>query len=287
MKSFPLNIKKGAHRIWGCAHDSIKAMLADKKTAFICMAAEMLFLVTIGFVSSSFIDRIKASIISLGAILAGGGVSDSVVLASDGLLDLIVGAGGGAYLIRIGVLFSLLMLCTYALWCLFHGFIWVHIYKLLGVKTEPTIIFRRFTQVSILWVMLYYLQRCIFFVASFFATLKTKDPTTLNNDPIMLSMLILIVYFGFISYTQIGSHKALKSIRNAFSIGVFKAGRPVSGILSLVVLFIALNYVLIGAEIIHPSLLIVGGTLLVIPVMTWARVFFTSWVKKSDEAVHL
>lgn len=282
MNSLLSRIRKGMHNLWSCAKSSGQAMLKNKKNALLCMTAEILFLLTVGFVSSSFIDRIKASIISLGAILAGGGVSDDIVLASSGLLDLIISAGGGAYLIRIGALFLLLMLCTYSLWCLFHGFIWIHIYKLLGVKTEPATIFKRFTQISILWVLLYYAQRIIFFVVSFFATLKTKDPTALNNNPIMLSMLAFIVYFGFISYTQVGSHKALKSIRNAFFIGTFKAGRTVIALLALVVLFITLNYVLVGVEMIHPSLLIVGGTLLVIPAMTWARLFFTTWVEKRN-----
>lgn len=280
--SFLSKLKKGARRLWSVAKSSAEAMLADKKNALICMTSEILFLVTIGFVSVSFIDRIKASIVSIGAILAGGGASDDIVLSSSGLLDLIIRAGGGAYLIRISVLFLLLMLCTYALWCIFHGFIWIHVYKILGVKTEPTIVFKRFTQVSILWVLLYYVQRIIFFVASFLVALRTKDPTTLNNNPVLLSMLALIVAFGFLTYTQIGSHKALKSIRNAFSLGIFSAGRSLVGILVLVLIVIALNYVLIGVEMIHPALLIVGGTLLVVPAMTWARVFFTSWMQNPN-----
>lgn len=280
--SFLSKLKKGVRRLWSVAKSSAEAMLADKKNALICMTSEILFLVTIGFVSVSFIDRIKASIVSIGAILAGGGASDDIVLSSSGLLDLIIRAGGGAYLIRISVLFLLLMLCTYALWCIFHGFIWIHVYKILGVKTEPTIVFKRFTQVSILWVLLYYVQRIIFFVASFLVALRTKDPTTLNNNPVLLSMLALIVAFGFLTYTQIGSHKALKSIRNAFSLGIFSAGRSLVGILVLVLIVIALNYVLIGVEMIHPALLIVGGTLLVVPAMTWARVFFTSWMQNPN-----
>lgn len=280
--SFLSKLKKGVRRLWSVAKSSVEAMLADKKNALICMTSEILFLVTIGFVSVSFIDRIKASIVSIGAILAGGGASDDIVLSSSGLLDLIIRAGGGAYLIRISVLFLLLMLCTYALWCIFHGFIWIHVYKILGVKTEPTIVFKRFTQVSILWVLLYYVQRIIFFVASFLVALRTKDPTTLNNNPVLLSMLALIVAFGFLTYTQIGSHKALKSIRNAFSLGIFSAGRSLVGILVLVLIVIALNYVLIGVEMIHPALLIVGGTLLVVPAMTWARVFFTSWMQNPN-----
>ncbi len=264
--------------VWSCAVHAARAMRADKKNSLLCMIADILFFIFAGFINSAYMTRMVASLYSVGALLQG--AEESAVLASDGLFSLLAAVGAAPHIWRIVVMLALMAVSLFALYALFHGFIWVHVFKILKVKTESTTIFKRFAQVSVLWAGVFFLQRIIFFVASFFVMLHTKDPAALNNDPVLVSMLFVIAYFAMVCATQIAEHGAAASIRRSFSLGIRRAPRILAAVILLVAVFLAVNYALFALQTLWPALLLIGGTIIVIPAMTWTRAFFTAWVRR-------
>lgn len=270
--------KNMATDVYTCASDALRAMWNDMKNSSFCMAAEILFFIFTGFIISAYLTRMVSLLYSIGALLQG--VDESTVLASHGLFSLLGAVGAAPYLWRIAVLFALMGLSLFALYGLFHGFIWVHVLKILNINMEPTMIFKRFVQVSILWVALFFVQRMIFFAVSLFATLRTRDPTSFHNNPILLFLLFIIAYFAAISYTQIAEHPALASIRRSFSLSIRRFPHVFAAVFVVTIIFVAINYALLALQKIWPPLVLIAGTVTVIPAMTWVRVFLTAWMHK-------
>jgi len=147
-------VKSVAADVCSCTANAARAMWADKKDSLICMAADMLFFIFAGFITSAYMTRMVASLYSIGALLQG--AEESAVLASDGLFSLLDAVGAAPHVWRIAAMLTLMTLSLFALYGLFHGFIWVHIFKILRIKTDPTTIFKRFVQVSVLWAALFF-----------------------------------------------------------------------------------------------------------------------------------
>ena len=179
------------------------------------------------------------------------------------------------YFRNILLLGTSLVLITYLLYCIFHGFIWRFCFNLTAKKGKYVPYIKKFFLVNLFWYPLFVFYIIINFFFSYIDNVgRRTDPSGLFfMENLSNLLLILIIYFAFISYVKIGENKVWKSIKESFRIGIKKFIWVLLMYIIIALVFIAINYLLVPIGNLHYILIIIIGSLIIIPLMLWVRIF--------------
>ncbi|MBD3163908.1 hypothetical protein GF323_01800 [Candidatus Woesearchaeota archaeon] len=243
---------------------SFSALINNYKLIWMPMLAEVLFLISFGFFISPLRNSIGRSLLNLGDII----ITDSQkgTISLDSLFQ-------SGYFKNIALLSFIAIILSYLLYCVFHGFIWNFTLNLVSRKKEkyPAYL-KKFFLVNTIWFSLLIIYTLFSFIVSYIDILNQR----LNTSFIVLApftnlLLVLILYFSFISYVQIHENRP-KAVRNSLLLGI-KRFKVLFYILLAFALF-ALIYILVGLiNILSFALFILTGIIVIPFLMLWIRIF--------------
>jgi len=98
--------------------------------------------------------------------------------------------------------------------------------------------------------------------------------------PIFLTISLVVIYFALISYALLGQEKIRDIMKQSFLIGVKKIHFVLAAYAATMILFIAAQYIMEFASKINIAALYITGILILIPLISWSRVFLTMNVEK-------
>lgn len=178
----------------------------------------------------------------------------------------------------IVLLFFVLMIFIYLVYCIFQSLNWRITRNITGSKFRTGEFIKSFFKINMLWFALFYLGLLFERMIGIVLILSSKKQDT---GIIALIIAVLIAYFAFISYALIGKKGAVKQ---SFILGFkkFLIFVPMYAIIAIV--FLIINYILLFAQQTNYILMVILGFLLFLPALTWARVFICLAVNKVKNA---
>ncbi|MFH0874896.1 MAG: hypothetical protein V1859_03090 [archaeon] len=247
--------------------ESFKAIKEKKFFILFPVIIDLLFIISFGFTVNYFLANIEEKAVALiqsgKSMLYAGSLIKGLFSNNDSLSILLSTLG--------------IMITAYINYCIFQGSNWMLAKKFVHVKVSFFAYMKKFFLINLFWFFLFYIVQITDYFRRLFGYLRQQDYSWLSNALIFL--LILIVYFAFISYTLLTKYNVKKAIRKSFSLGIKKIHYILFMYLILYLIFLLLDFL---AKI-NFVLMILVGILLVSPAFTWARIFINLVVGKLDK----
>lgn len=255
------------HDIFLNARDSFKVLIQQRIKIIFPIILELMFFLVLGFFSGPLLNEIFTNLVYIGDLMAGESVT-----ASKNMWDVVVSSESFAHMALIGVV---LILVVYVLYCLFHGIIWRYCMGLNGKGTGYMAYIKRFFLVNILWYILYIFIYLIYFFLFYIDTVGRRiNPSGFYFISVIpIFFLLVVVYFALISYVLIYRNNAWKSIRKSIKIGILRSYPLIGNMFLLIIFFFVLNYFLYLLSLVSFVLLVIGGIVILMPMLVFARVY--------------
>jgi hypothetical protein len=259
------------------ALDSFRVLKENYKVLWVGIVVEILFLFTFGFFTGPLRNGIGNNLLNLGDIIVGN--SENL---QDSFFDVILGSMQFRNILLLGMVLAFIV---YILYCIFQGFMWKYSMSLNGEKKSYLPYIKKFFLVNSFWYILF----LIYIIIDFFVSYVDLVAQRIDNSGAFLFsritniMLLVILYFAFISYIILDKHSSWKSIVLSFKLGLKKFWVIILGYVFISVLLIMANYILILASNLHIVFVILLGIFIVIPLLIWARIFLTKVVKQYEK----
>jgi hypothetical protein len=179
----------------------------------------------------------------------------------------------------------LLIFVVYLIYCFFQGISWKLSSDMRGKRIKFLAYMKQFYTLNISWFLIFMVYNVFSFLTELGRTVMQRiNPSgAVSSSIIPTAILIGIFYFTLISYTLIGKYGILKVLAKTFVIGVKKVRYILPMYLIIFLVFSILNLIMFLTFKIHENLMIVTGILLVIPAVTWARVFISVVIDRIEK----
>lgn len=165
-------------------------------------------------------------------------------------------------------LLGILFITSFLLYVIFHGTNWWIAQKLVNRKTGYKQYVLGFAKVNLLWLLAYALYRIFDVIIALRATIVEKLAPGLPN----IAAYFLFAFLLVMTFAALFSYPTLKART------LFTTPLNISSPLTLLTLsvFLAAHYVANLFEYIHPDAALIAGILLVLPMLTYLRVYITT-----------
>lgn len=185
------------------------------------------------------------------------------------------------YVSRILLLVSVI----YILYCFFQGISWKLSSGMTGKKAKFLAYIKQFCILNLFWFLLFMAYNAFSFLMELGRTVMQRvNPSGVTGSNILLTVtLTVILYFTLISYALIGNESILKVLGKTFAVGIKKIRYILPMYLTIFLFFLILNFILFLTFKIHTNVMIIAGVLLVMPALTWARVFMGLVINKIEK----
>jgi hypothetical protein len=258
--------------------ESWKLMLKEKFSVPVPMLFDLVFIFAVGLVYSLFffamVDHLYAIMEFASKNTAA--LTEELMRTGSSVTSLLMGyeeffVHFKALMLKVG----LLLLSIYILWIIFKGINWKLCHKICK-KDFPLLSFlKRFALVNIFWGIILTIISYIFFRIWMVNTMADVAPISpVLTTVLYVIFLILIFYFGMISYCLIPKMKTRALLKETFRLGFKKARIIVGGFLIAAIVFVIIDLLLRLAFIIWTPLMWILGIFILIPAFTWGRIYF-------------
>lgn len=260
--------------LYGAAKDSVDAIRRNIMLALYAIILELSFIFLFGIFAIPIRDGIGKNLVYLGDEIASS--SDIAGEATQGAIL------GSEYLQRIIMLAIVLAIIAYVLYSFFNGLIWNLCLRMAGKNQKTKNYLSRFFMANLIWFPLLAAYIVIDFLISYIETVgKRIEPDgSFIASKIVLIVLMVILYFIFISYIHLSEMSFWKSIKKSFGTGIKNALLLVPAFASIVLLFIIADFILSIAGRINFIAIMTSGIIILMPLMVWSRVFLCKVIEK-------
>jgi hypothetical protein len=242
---------------------SFSTTITNVKKIWIPVLSEILFFISLGFFVLPFRDGVYNNLVQLG---------DSIVQASDSLADgSLTEAIFSQSALNILILGFFTVLLTYILYSLFQGFIWKFSFDLDKKKTDYLPYIKRFFLINLFWLLLFIVYQIIDFILLYIDILNQNHNSVFRLSMISQLLILIIIYFAFISYVRIRKETVKRSIGESFKIGIHKFPLFVITYIFIAALFGLSNLLLSALSTINNTIMIITGIIIVLPLMVFTR----------------
>jgi len=207
------------------------------------ISLDIMFVFLYGFIASKLFAKVMEYVNAIGLLVAqnSGMVMDKIF--QNGIINTITSTPELVfYFKRLAVLVFLNIIIFYLIYSLLHGWCW----KLLSAKIRANKFnyLKQFFLINLLWLPFFLIQQSLsLFIDLRNTAIKSINPlTVLGTNYTSYILLFVIVYFALISYALIGKFKVKEVIKKTFVIGIKKFPQILLAYISLMVVFIAINY---------------------------------------------
>ena len=245
--------------------------LKDKRM-LIPFFSDIVFLFFYGLIVLPLLDRVVDYVMAIGYHMSkSSGEITRQYIATESILNaLLSNPDILSYFKKIVVLFFIIVIAVYVVYCLFQGISW----KICYGKTKYNYI-KQFFLINIFWVLIFVVQQLVsLFFDLRMAVIKSINPSVVaKTNPVPTIILVVIVYFALVSYALVGKLKVREALKKCFVTGIKKFKDIGLMYVFVVAMFFVLNRVLFAVGRINNILMIVLGVLLVIPAFSFTRLF--------------
>ena len=231
----------------------------------------LLIFFTYGILSSPIFEKLTQHIIIVGTLLSQAmNGSGRNYLNNKSLLDILFSQQIQPFFLKFILLLLLLGAVVYLLYCLTQGIAWKISSDLAGYNISLNEYLRAFTKTNILWFalfVLYYFGSIIFDIRKTII-LKTSQNYAPNTafEIIFAITLITILYFVILTYIS-------GSIKLGLKAGLHGWKEFAPPIILIMVVFLAINEIMLRAGLIRLELAYLFGLILFLPALTLAKVY--------------
>ncbi len=239
--------------------NTFKDIKRNKGHLLLNVLIDVFFLVSLGFIAGILLSRIEDSIF--------------LIFKKEPLGFL-----------KFGFNLLLLAISIFLAYSLFQGASWLISYKISGEKIGVVDFFSKFAKQSALYLAFTYLAIVMFYVANFFSYQRTGN-IDFSIDFSNPANILLFAFFAIIGYFALINHSSIaKTAKESFSIGLknFRFLFPI--FLVLLAILLALNYLVFLSSGINKWLMFVLGILIIMPLFSFARIFFIKLLRKQNAA---
>ena len=259
MKNKEIGILKQASRI----------ALKNKKWVLLSSFMDLLFFFVYGFATAPIYRKLVEYINVIGSFA--GEAIQTATRESRSMSTILMDPAISSYFYDMILLLIILWITVYFLYCLFQAFNWKIALQLTGKKIRYLDYLKKFAVMNILWFVLfiayYLLGFAIDIRKTIISAVMQTSPSSMLNI-ILAFFLIIIAYFAVISYVKI-------SLKKAFFIGKSKIRQLLPSVLIIAIYILVLNIILALLTQLNVILAIVLGLILLIPAITFARIYIS------------
>jgi len=213
------------------------------KIVLSAISLDIIFVFLYGFIASKLFGKVMEYINVIGLIVSQNSGDITGRIFSNGLINTIISTPEIAfYFKRLAVIILVNIIIFYLIYSLLHGWCW----KILSAKIRANKFnyLKQFFIINLFWLPFFLLQQALsLFIDLRNTAIKSINPlTVLGTNYTSYIFLFVIVYFALISYALIGKFKVKEVIKKTFVLGIKKFPQILLAYISLMVIFIAINY---------------------------------------------
>lgn len=174
-------------------------------------------------------------------------------------------------LIKAFIFILLMVVITYILYCIFQGFSWWYCRKISGLKKQPKLknYIKEFYKVNILWFVLFVIYIFISFLRDLMNGGEKSEPSIF-----MIMIFFVVLYFVLVSYSLLPKIRGIANIKKSFSIGIKKIADILPAYIIIFIVFLIIELLLNYSLKISNTLFVFAGVFLLMPAVSWLRVYF-------------
>ena len=186
------------------------------------------------------------------------------------------------YMNKILLLYVLLALSIYLVYCFFQGISWKLSFNLTGKKIGFYDFMKKFFLLNIVWGLIFVVYAFTSFIADFGRMVSERQGVEIAGSigPISIIILVVLVYFSTISYSLIGEDNIRKTLKKTFYLGLRKIMTTAQAYTAIIIVIIIINYLLKFAFQVSYGAMMLFGLLVFMPSITWARVLINLTTKR-------
>ncbi|MCX6707903.1 MAG: hypothetical protein NT001_07280 [Candidatus Woesearchaeota archaeon] len=178
----------------------------------------------------------------------------------------------------------LMFLLLFIVYALFEGASW-RMSRIFATKEKISYAgyLKGFTLANLVWFIPYLIYKALSFLVAFKFKYgdasQTAQAGIMQNIPLLIStalvslFLLILAYFSSVSYPLIGKSRTMKAIKDSFVIGYRNFMYIAPRMIFAIALFLIANMAVVLTSRISMALMIVLGVLILLPMMTWARIY--------------
>ncbi len=259
------------------AKSALMLLRKNPKKLLMASALDLIFLFAYGFFTAPLFARIVGYAVAIGTIVSE--QAPAAIRSGSPSLSSIIASSpeASSMLTSLFGVFIALAVVVYAVFAVFQGAAWMIGGMIAGRKISYSSHLNQFAVLSIFWIAALSVQH----IYSLMESIRRTSAGAESGRAIEIALLIMIFYFASISYALIGSKHPKAKLKNSFRLGIMKAGIIAPAFLLVAAAYFAVSAVLKGLAGISPWLMVAGGIIVIIPGMTWARVFVMQIVERA------
>ena len=181
---------------------------------------------------------------------------------------------GKPILVKILLLILAMILITYILFVIFQSISWWYCRRISKLKEKGFFdYFREFCKINIFWFIVIVVYNIISYLNGLLS--RSESPSIILNV-----IFLALLYLALISYSLLPEIKGFANIRKTFSYGIKKISTIMPAYLIALLVFFVINIILTLSLKIGNLLFILLGVFLLIPTISWMRIYFMVVVGK-------
>ncbi len=235
-----------------------------KTTALSCLL-DVVFLFVLGFISGFFYPQIQQKLEALWAL------AFPKMQQGYGLLKILFFEDVIQHTEDLALLLLALIIILYFVYVLFQGTNWWIAQNISKRKIFWKEYLKYFAKINLLWFALLIIYNILDVVNSLWMKFLSQTSISVSWSNVLLdAFLVFIIYSALTSYSAKGIKQAFLSISKVNTILTF---------FSIIIIFLVLQFIIINAELLNPTLGLIIGILLFFPAIIWSRVYINMLVK--------
>lgn len=177
--------------------------------------------------------------------------------------------GASGLLLNIILLFILIIISIYFIYCFFQGFSWAFARKIIDGKTDNYKFVSHFFFINLFWFGLYLIYKIINYGLSLSYMLRTKAEAS-PTGVFSIALLCILAYFAFISYSLQDKNANTKTV---FRFGIRRFPQIILSYIFVILVFVLLDLILKLISFGGAVLFVVCGIILLPTAFLWARIY--------------
>ncbi len=251
-----------------------RTLFQNKGFALASGLVDLVFFLAFGFVTAPVFDKLTEHVIIIGSL-----VSEQMRVAvgrtRPAVLDALFQQPVSQYTWQFLGLLAVLALVVFVLYALLQGTAWWLASSVVHKPLRWREFLMGFARVHVLWFALYAAWYCVDAILDLrrIVVAKALGQAVSGTNVVLLAVLGIVIYFALIS-------SPLLSIRKAFALGIRKAGVLLPAFVVVDAHFLAGNFVVRWLGTLNTTVMFVVGTVLLLIVLAWTRVYLSMIVRR-------
>jgi len=263
--------------IFGSAKEALLLLKRNPKYLILSAVSDLLFFFFYGFILSKLFNKTTEYMYTFANRMTLYSLQNP--MSPPFSMSAISETGASGLLLNIILLFIIIIISTYFVYCFFQGFSWAFARKIIdgiGEKTDSYRFVISFFFINLFWFSLYIIYKIINYGLSLSYMLKTKAETSPTGIFSVILFLIL-AYFVFISYSLQDKNKGIKEI---FRFGIRRFPQVIFSYIFVILIFVLLDLILKLISFGGIVSFIICGIILLPTAFLWARLYMIQIIGK-------